>query len=105
MTLFFLARRRPRADYRVFVHAYPEDPERLPPARRPHGFFNLDHDPLVPARRWPRGRAYADEVVLSVLPPGRYRIEAGLFDAGSGAVLVSADAGGIELAAGRDGAR
>lgn len=64
----------------VFVHLYPENRELLPPERRIHGYLCKDHYPVIEVKNWRSDRYFRDEVGLRDVPPGFYRIEAGLID-------------------------
>ena len=43
-TLLYLREHCSTFQYRFVLHLYPEDPERLPPSRRPYGFLDADFD-------------------------------------------------------------
>ncbi len=64
----------------VFVHLYPENRDLLPPERRIHGYLCKDHYPAIEVKNWRSDRYFRDEVALRDVPPGYYRIEAGLID-------------------------
>jgi hypothetical protein len=70
---------QPERDYTVFVHVVGPDGR---------GLTQLDGEPLLGlysmSTHWPRDRAVTDERVLAIpagTPPGRYRLEVGLYDA------------------------
>lgn len=65
---------------RIVVHLYPERPGVLSPEHVPLGRFCKDHDPAQPLPTWPCGRVYRDQISLADLPPGDYRVEAGVID-------------------------
>ena len=80
VTLFFTPERTLRRDLVVFAHLYPGSAEILPPLRKPHGFFNLDHSPAIPTLLWEKGSVYSDEIFFNALPPGKYGMRFGLYD-------------------------
>jgi mannosyltransferase len=67
-------------DYTLFVHVLDADGQIL---------VNADHLPPRPTREWRPGQIVPDRVTLALLPdlpPGDYRIEVGLYDAGDPAL-------------------
>ncbi|MDD5555836.1 MAG: glycosyltransferase [bacterium] len=80
LTLFFLPHRKPRDNFLVFTHLYPDDPGALPEERRSVGFLNLDHAPIGGTRRWKRGLACRDDLFIETIPRASYTAHVGLLD-------------------------
>ena len=91
----------------VFVHLYPEHRDLLPLERRIHGYLCKDHYPVIEVKHWRSDRYFRDEIVLSDIPPGYYRIEAGLIDVATfrkfpvdGSTKTSIDLGWVRIGSG-----
>jgi glycosyltransferase involved in cell wall biosynthesis len=82
LKLFFEIIKPFEADYRVFMHFYP-DSKRDNMRKDENLFVNLDHEPAVRASRWKEGKIFIDSVNLRHLPRGRYRLRFGFFDRGT----------------------
>ena len=52
--------------------------------RKAHGFLNFDHVPIVPVRKWRKGKIYVDELDLLSAPAGKYRVKIGLYGRSDG---------------------
>ncbi len=86
----------PERDYTVFVHVTDADGQ---------GLTQLDGEPLLGlygmSSLWPRDRAVTDERRLTLpdhTPPGRYRLEVGLYDAndvGAGPLAILEPSGNV----------
>jgi 4-amino-4-deoxy-L-arabinose transferase-like glycosyltransferase len=87
---------KPERDYTVFVHVIGSDGQ---------GLTQIDGEPLLGlygmSTLWPRDRAVTDERRLTLpalTPPGRYRLEVGLYDAndvGAGPLAVLDPSGNV----------
>ena len=81
ITLFWQTARTPTRRYKVFLHLLDEGS---------HIVGQRDAEPgggALPTTRWPPGEVIADNYGLPIhpaTPPGRYRLEVGLYDAESG---------------------
>jgi hypothetical protein len=93
ITFKWLAQGKPAADYTVFIQLWASDPQQK--------FIGFDSQPLsgdYPTSLWDTGEVILDphELDLSTVPPGEYRILAGLYNLSTGARL-PARAGNIRL--------
>ncbi|MBE7553380.1 MAG: hypothetical protein HS126_20095 [Anaerolineales bacterium] len=93
ITFKWLAQSKPAADYTVFIQLWPSDPQQK--------FTGFDSQPLsgdYPTSLWDSGEVILDphELDLSTVPPGEYRILAGLYNLSTG-VRLPARAGGVPL--------
>ena len=90
LALYWQALAAPTADYTVFVHVLDRDGTIVAQYDGPPAGHEL------PTRAWTPGDTVADMISIplpSSLPPGAYRVIAGLYDAATGARLTVAGDG------------
>lgn len=90
ITFKWLAQSKPSTDYTVFIQLWPSDPQQK--------FIGFDSQPLsgdYPSSLWDAGEVILDphELDLSTVPPGEYRILAGLYNLNTGTRLLASAAG------------
>ena len=66
--------------WKFFLHLYPEKTAMLPYERWKYGFANLDHQPWIHPSHWKKNWFYLDEIDLSNLKSGKYRVIFGLLN-------------------------
>lgn len=93
LTLFWQAQATPAADYTVFVHLLNAGGNLVAQADGPPA------GGVYPTSLWDAGEIIVDPHPLPALPPGRYRLKAGLYLPGTGERLPAADSpdGSVEL--------
>lgn len=75
----------PAREWWIFLHARPDAPAGDGPASTL--MFPLHHVPRLPLHRWPPGRIYRAEFDLRELGQGEFRLDAGVYDAGTHACM------------------
>ena len=83
LRIVFRAEKRVLKDYRIFVHAYPEDKDLLDLGDRSKGFKNLDFAPEPVTSQWIAGEYQFFEREIA-LKAGKYKFHLGFFDGGEG---------------------
>ncbi|UCD93661.1 MAG: arabinofuranosyltransferase [Candidatus Zixiibacteriota bacterium] len=79
LRVIFLAEKRVLKDYRIFIHAYPEDTALLDPGDRRKRFKNLGFAPDPATSQWIAGeyRFFERDIELKA---GKYKFHLGFFD-------------------------
>ena len=95
--LYLIPATAPARDYRVWMHARPDDVEELPEDRKQYGFLNLDHQPEERTSTWVAGRLYVDEMGLD-LDDACYDLSFGFWHSQSGErLLLDSGAQGVSI--------